>query len=52
MSSNKDRRSQLIAIQALLVSALKIADEIHEEALGAHIEHANACATERLDTLA
>jgi hypothetical protein len=51
MSDAIMKRDALLAIDELLGQALTLSDKFGEHALGAHLAHAQACATERLELL-
>jgi hypothetical protein len=51
MSDVTTKGEALLAIAALLDQALALSDKFGEDALGAHLAHAQVCATERLKHL-
>jgi hypothetical protein len=51
MHTAETQRSHILAISVMLDGALKLADQVGDDVLAAHIEHARACAAERLESL-
>ena len=45
------QRSRIMAIGLMLDGALRLTDLMGDDVLAAHIEHARACAAERLGSL-
>ena len=51
MHQIETQRSRIMAISLMLDGALKLTDMMGDDVLAAHVEHARACAAERLASL-